>query len=251
MDTSRLFGPGHCAVLHEVGGWTRQVAGHAYRMSSAADCPETERRLLSAAGKTLSQVSWAIGAAQERRPVRQGQLRLLHAIPVNAIPERCLPAGGDSLADLTAGVISTAERLRVATRHGSAEPPWSRQLTRETLRQTAGCCAINASSLQIMLSTLAAQHGSPGAPARASLAAAAESADRARAAWLAVTESWNSITTDTRGAVGPAGTEAAALALWTGRMAYTDKEWTPNLGPHRLPRQAGELAADPGQLRAA
>jgi hypothetical protein len=238
--------PVTCAVLHELGGWTRQIAGHAYRMSSAAGCPEAERRTLSAAGKTLSQVSWAIGAAQERRPVRQGQLRLLHAIPVHALPEPCLPAGGDSVADLTAGVISTAERLRGAARHGSTEPPWSRQLTRETLRQTTGCCAISASSVQVMLSTLTAPHGSPDAPASASLAAAADSADRARAAWLAVTQSWNSITTDTRGAVGPAGTEAAALALWTGRLAYASPDWTPNLGPHHQPRQAGELAADTG-----
>jgi hypothetical protein len=243
--------PVTCAVLHEAGGWTRRIAGHAYRVSSAAGCPEAERRILSAAGKTLSQVSWAVGAAQERRPVRQGQLRLLHAIPVNTIPEPCLPAGGDSVAGLTAGVISTAERLRVAARHGSAEPPWSRQLTRETLRQTAGCCAISASSLQIMLSTLAAQHGSPDTHASASLAAAADAGDRARAAWLAVTESWNSITTDTRGAMGPAGTEAAALALWTGRLAYASPDWTPNLGPHHQPRQAGELAADTDQLRAA
>jgi hypothetical protein len=243
--------PVTCAVLHEAGGWTRQIAGHAYRTSSAAGCPEAERRTLSAAGKTLSQVSWAIGAAQERRPVRQGQLRLLHAMPMNTIPEPRLPESGVSVADLTAGIISTAERLRGATRHGLAEPPWSSQLTRETLRQTAGCCAISASSLQIMLSTLAAQHGSPGATARASLAAAADSAALARAAWLAVTESWNSITTDTRGAAGPAGTEAAALALSTGRLAYASPDWTPALGPHHQPRPAGELAAGTDQLRAA
>lgn len=238
--------PVTCAVLREAGGWTRQIAGHAYRMCSAAGCPEAERRILSAAGKTLSQVSWAVGAAQERRPVRQGQLRLLHAIPVNTIPEACLPAGGDSAADLAAGVISTAERLRIAAKQVPAEAPWSRQLTRETLRQTAGCCAINASSLQI---TLAAQRGTPGRPATASLAEAADAVDRARHAWLAVTESWNWITTDTRGAVGPAGIEAAALALWTGRLAYANPDWTPNLGPHHQPRQAGELATDTDQLR--
>jgi hypothetical protein len=243
--------PVACAILHETGGWTRQIAGYAYRMSSAAGRPAAERRALSAAGKTLSQVCWAIGAAQEQRPVRQGQLALLHAIPVNTVPEPRLPESGVSVADLSAGVISTAERLRNAARHASAEAPWSRHLTRETLRQTAGCCAISASSMQIMLSTLATQHDTPGSSSSASIAEAADAANRTRAAWLAVTESWDSITTDTRGAIGPTGTEAAVLALWTGRLAYANPDWTPALGPLHPPPAAEELAADTDQLRGA
>lgn len=243
--------PVACAILHEVGGWARHIAGHAYRISATASCPAAERRTLSAVGKTLSQVSWAIGAAQERRPVRKGQLRLLHAIPVNAVPDPCLPASGDSVANLNAGVISTAERLRVAAQRVSAEAPWSRHLTRESLRQTAGCCAISASNVQVMLTTLATDHGNAYASLGAPIAEAANAADRARAAWLAVTESWDSVTTDTRGAMGSVGTEAAALALWTGRLAYANPDWTPGLGPLHLPRPAGELAADTDQLRGA
>jgi len=244
-------GPVACAILHEVGSWARQIAGHAYRLSGTASCPAPERRTLSAVGKTLSQVSWAVGEAQERRPVRTGQLRLLHAIPVNAVPEPCLPASGDSVANLNVGVISTTERLRVAARRASAEAPWSRQLTRETLRQTAGCCAISASNMQIMLTTLASDHGEPRARFSDSLAEAANAADRARAAWMTVTESWDSITTDARGATGSAGTEAAALALWTGRLAYANPDWTPDLGPLHSPRPAGEFAGDTDQLRCA
>lgn len=243
--------PVACAILHEVGGWSRQITSYAYRMSCIASRPAAERRTLSTAAKALAQASWAIGAGQEQRPVRQAQLRLLHAIPVNATPEACLPTSGDSVTDLTAGVVRTAERLRIAARHTSAEAPWSRQLTRETLRQTAGCCAVSVSSMQIMLSTLAAQHDKRGAPVGPSLTKAADAADRARAAWLGVTESWNWITTDTRGAVDPAATEAAALALWTGRLAYANPDWTPNLGPHHLPRPAGELAAYTDELCAA
>jgi hypothetical protein len=141
--------------------------------------------------------------------------------------------------------------MRIAARHASAEAPWSRQLTRETLRQTAGCCAISASSMQIMLSTLAARHDTPGSSSSASFAEAADAANRTRAAWLTVAGSWDLITTDTRGAIGSAGAEAAVLALWTGRLAYANPDWTPKLGPHHQPRQAGELAADTDQLRAA
>jgi len=241
--------PVACAILHEVGGWARQIAGHAYRISATASCPAAQRRKVSSIGKTLSQVSWAIGEAQERRPVRQGQLRLLHAIPVKAVPAQCLPASGDSVANLNIGVISTAERLRTAAWPASAEPPWSRQLTRETLRQTAGCCAISASNIQIMLTTLATDHGKPYARFSGSLAEAANAADRARAAWMTVTESWDSITTDTRGPMGEAGTEAAALALWTGRLAYANPHWTPDLGPRHPPRPACEFAGDTDHLR--
>jgi len=244
-------GPVACAILHEVGHWARHIAGHAYRLSATASCPAAERRTLSAVGKTLSQVSWAVGEAQERRPVRKGQLRLLHAIPVNAVPDPCLPASGDSIVNLNAGVISTAERLRMAARRASAEAPWSRQLTRETLRQTAGCCAISASNMLITLTTLATDRGTPCARFSATVARATDAADRARAAWLAVTESWDSITTDARGAMGSAGTEAAALALWTGRLAYANPEWNPGLGPLHPPRSVGEFAADTDQLRGA
>ncbi len=244
-------GPVACAILHEVGSWARQIAGHAYRLSGTASCPAPERRTLSAVGKTLSQVSWAIGEAQERRPVREGQLTLLHAIPVNAVPDPTLPANGDSVANLNVGVISTAERLRVAAKRASTEAPWSRQLTRETLRQTADCCAISASNMQVMLTALATDHGKSCAPLSATIARAAQAADRARAAWLAVTDSWDSITTDARGAMGSTATEAAALALWTGRLAYANPDWTPALGLVHQPRPAGEFAVGADQLRGA
>jgi hypothetical protein len=243
--------PVACAILHETGGWARQIAGYAYPLSATASCPVPEGRTLSTVGKALSQVTWAIGEAQERRPVRREHVTLLHTIPVNTSPAARLPTGLESVADLEAGVISTAERLRFAARHVPPEAPWSRPLTRETLRQTAGCCAVSASNMRIMLRTLAVQHSRPRAELRASLTKAAEAVDRSRAAWLAVTESWNSITTDTRGSMGPAGTEAAALALWTGRLVYANPDWTPSLGPQHVPRLSDELALDIDGLREA
>ena len=135
----------------------------------------------------------------------QGPAQAAARHPVERGPDPCLPTSGDSVANLNAGVISTAERLRVAAQRASAEVPWSRQLTRETLRQTAGCCAISASNMQVMLTTLATDHGKLCAPFSATIARAAQAADRARAAWLTVTESWESITTDTRGAMGSTG----------------------------------------------
>jgi hypothetical protein len=51
--------------------------------------------------------------------------------------------------------------------------------------------------------------------------------------------------------MGPAGTEAAALALWTGRLAYANPDWTPKLGPRHVPRLADELALNMNGLRGA
>lgn len=51
--------------------------------------------------------------------------------------------------------------------------------------------------------------------------------------------------------MGSVGTESAALALWTGRLAYANPDWTPGIGPLHPPRPAGEFAADMNQLRSA
>jgi hypothetical protein len=108
--------PVACAILHETGGWARQIAEYAYPLSATATCPAPEGRTLSTVGKALSQVSWAIGEAGERRPVRHNHVTLLHTIPVNTSPAACLPTGLELVADLEVGVISTAERLRFAVR---------------------------------------------------------------------------------------------------------------------------------------
>ena len=113
------------------------------------------------------------------------------------------PAGDASVTGLCDGVISTAERLRAAARQAAVRPAWSPVLTRESLRQTAGCCAITASNLRVVLRTLAEHQGRPGAPLSTSMADAAAAADGARATWLQAAEAWDDITTDTR--APPAG----------------------------------------------
>ena len=215
----------------------------------ASGITAADRRCLYAASQGLWAVSWAVGEAQERQPVRQDRLQLLEGIPVNARPAACYPAGDAPVTGLCDGVISTAERLRAAARQAAARAAWSPTLTRESLRQTAGCCAITASNLRIVLRTLAEHHGRPGAPLSTSMADAAAAADSARATWLQAAEAWDNITTDTRGATSRTAAEAAGLALWTGRLAYASPDWTPALGPRHAARPAAELAASPEQLR--
>ena len=242
--------PVACALLDRMGGWASQIAPVAARVAASGHgITAADRRCLYAASQGLWAMSWAIGEAQERQPVREDQLRLLEGIPVNARPAACYPSGDVPVTSLCDGVISTAERLRAAAWQAAAQAAWSPTLTRESLRQTAGCCAITASSLRVVLRTLAEHRARPGAPLSGSMAAAAAAADSARATWLQAAEAWDDITTDTRGTTSRTAAEATSLALWTGRLAYASPDWTPALGPRHAARPAAELAASPDQLR--
>jgi len=242
--------PVACALLDWVGGWASQIAPVAARVAaSGRGITAAERQYLYAASQRLWAITWAVGEAQERQPVRQDQLQLLEAIPVNARPASSYPAADAAVTGLCDGVISTAERLRAVVRQAAAQATWSPTLTRESFRHTAGCCAITASNLRIVLRTLAEHHGRPDASLDGSMAAAAAAADCARATWLQAAEAWDHITTDTRGATSRTAADATSLALWTGRLAYASSDWTPALGPRHAARPATDLAASPDQLR--
>lgn len=241
--------PVACALLELVGGWARQVAPYAGHFSTVGGVAPADRQMLNTACRGLWIATWAVGTAQERHPLRNDELHMLGTVPVAGQPPASQPSPRAIVPELCDGLIKTAERLRAASRRAVLEATWSQALTRESFRQTAGCCAITASNLRIMLQSLAAHHGHPCAPVSSSLAEAAEAADRARAAWLHVAEGWDSISTDTRGSLNPVATEATALALWTGRLAYASPSWTPALGPQHTARPSAELAGDHNHLR--
>jgi len=77
-----------------------------------------------------------------------------------------------------------------------------------------------------------------------------DAAGNARRAWLYAARGWDLITTDTRGTLSPAAAETADLALWTGRLAYADPAWTPDLGPSRTARPAAQLTDTPAVIAA-
>jgi hypothetical protein len=231
-----------CALLHHVGGWARQLAPHASRaVALSQGAASQDREGLYSASRSLWITSWAIGTAQDHQPVPPDHLRLTAAIPVNECLPACLPGKSEPVANLCDGVISTAERLRSA----STRTPRSLLASRESFRHTAGCCAVTASNLRIILRTLGSDDRLP-CP---SLLAVSYAADRARNTWLQVAEAWDHITTETRGAMGQTATEATALALWTGRLAYAGPDWTPALGPRHELRSLAELADSPEQVR--
>ena len=178
-----------------------------------------------------------------------GDLRLLHAIPVNALARRHVPAGAESIADLCQGAIDSAERVRHHARSAVSRASWSPSMTRESLRQTAAYSTVISHNCHLLLRALAdraAYYGSAGVSSQ--LLESAGAAGNARHAWLQTAGAWHQITTDTRRAIAPAAAETADLALWTGRLAYAYPSWTPALGPSHATRPPENLAPEPGDL---
>src|SRR5439155_22519213 len=96
----------------------------------------------------------------------------------------------------------------------------------------AGGRTVTIQNCELLLQSLAARTERNGfAEISARLSAAADSAGRARDRWLHVARAVGQITTDTRARLSQAASEANDLALWTGRLACADPEWTPARGP--------------------
>jgi hypothetical protein len=128
----------------------------------------------------------------------------------------------------------------------AVDATWSPALTADSLRHAATCSTVishNCELLLCILATRAGQHGSDRVVG--GLLGCADATGVARMAWLHTARAWYRITTDTRGTIAPDATETGDLALWTGRLAYTDPAWTPALGPSHTPRTPEALAPGP------
>ena len=113
----------------------------------------------------------------------------------------------------------------------------------ESLRETALYATVTSHNCQVLLRTLADRAAQQRQPRlHAQLAEAAAAAGQARSTWLHATRAWDTIITDTRRTLSPAATDMADLALWTGRLAYADPAWTPDIGPAHATRAPGQLA---------
>ena len=210
-----------------------------------------ERYRLNTACQWLWVLDSAVQAAQRHQPVTAAEIRLLHAIPASTPAPRCIPVGTETVTSLCQGTISTAERIRHAATITAPDPTWSPALTADSLSHAATCSTVISHHCEILLATLATRAGQHGSDVIADrLLGCADAAGQARAAWLHAARAWRRITTDTRGIITPAAAETADLALWTGRLAYADPNWTPALGPSHATRTPQALVPEPGDLPA-
>ena len=197
------------------------------------------------ATRDLESFSLAVQAAQWQAPVPDADVGLLKAIPLNSAPERTIPAASDAVPALCAGTAGAAQRVRHALRGGAERARWAPDLTAESMRHTAASSVVTSFNCEIILRTLARQARQAGyqhlVPV---LEDAADNAVGARHAWLAAARSWDDLTTETQGRLSEAAVETGNLALWTGRLAYADPQWTPARGPVHALREPESLAAD-------
>ena len=108
------------------------------------------------------------------------------------------------------------------------------------MRHTAASCVVTSFNCEIILRSLAQQAGRAGYPDLVpDLEAAAENTAGARHAWLAAARAWDDLTTGGQGPLSQAAVEAGNQALWTGRLAYADPQWTPARDPVHALREPG------------
>src|SRR5258707_13408287 len=120
-------------------------------------------------------------------------------------------------------------------------------MTMTSLSGTAGAATVSSHNCELLLTTLA--DCEPATKIRQQLLDGAAAAARARETWLAAAHALGDITTDTRGYLSPVAAEISDLALWTGRLAFANPEWTPTSGPRRQSRPPASLISSPQDLQ--
>ena len=157
--------------------------------------------------------------------------------------------GAQTIPGLCDAVSTTAERLRHLAWHSAQQPPWSPGLTITSLRQAAETSTLTSHHCALLHGLLAEAAADGAFPAATrDLAAAGRAARRASGTWYQAARGLREVTTDTRGRVSPAATEARDLAWWTGRLAHADPAWALTSGPHSPPRTPHGLIPEPGDF---
>jgi hypothetical protein len=209
------------------------------------------RAALRRANPWLIAFDKAVQDAHSWDPVPDADLRLLEAIPLNAVAGRQLPTGAEQTAELAAGVISAAERVQRSARDLAGRAPWDPGMNAASMRQTAAACIVASDSCEVILRSLAVRARELGQPKlRDFLDQVAAKAAGARRTWMATAQGWDHMTTDAPGRITPSAADALGMALWTGRLAYSDPSWTPARGPSQNFREPGSLAPDEAGLGA-
>jgi hypothetical protein len=232
------------ALLAEVGWWSRQLASHAARLAAArpgyAD-PTPAQRSVEGLRDHLSAVVTTIGSACTAEPVTAADIRRLHAIPVNVMPERRRPVAGMSVAELCRGISDCAERLHHAAVDSSQSP--ASGASANSLRDAAASAMAITRHCQVIGNTLAVRARELGDVALAqALQDSALSLAQANRTWIAAASAWSCLHATTSGGISSAAAESADLAQWTGRLAYASPAWSMRTGRASQPRQPGKLA---------
>src|SRR5580704_10531533 len=239
------------ALLAEVADLAARVAATSDQIAAAPGWRGAPgpRRVLREAGQRLRIAAEFVQAASCHEPVPAAQRELLHAVPGSALPPRRLPGPGHDIAGLRDGAIVTAQRIRrAAWRTASQTAP---AITTNSLRHNADASTLTSYHCELLLRAAADRAAAyfPALDASQEIIRAADAAGRARASWLAVARTLWRITIETPAEVAQPPGETSDLALWTGRLTYTDPGWTLTSGPAHQTRQPIALACNLADIR--
>jgi hypothetical protein len=246
---------GRRALMAEVSACTRQAAQIAVRAARAAgghSRTAPARSLLEGACQHLWAAEEAIHSAELRDPAEIADRELLHAVPVYRMPERVEHAGRQTVPQLCAAVITTAERVRQATWRqalSAVRPELAPAPGVVSLRRCAASSTVISYTSGVLLETLASRAIQLGLPDFArSLAQPIDAVSAANIGWMATAQALGQVRGDSPDVVSMPVAAAGDLAAWIGRLTYGDPDWTPARGPCRDLRSPENLAADSRQL---
>jgi len=234
------------AVLAEVASLALQAAAAGNELASTAPGnlrADSTRSRLSIACYWLNQPQILVSAAERAEPGGENGREVLHAVPENVITARLSPESARSVHELCAAVITTAERVRAAAWDAASVGPTSTALCSISWYRIAAASTVTSHHCHLLYSVLAERVAAEqNGEISGILARAASQADRAREYWLDSAREFRDIATDIHNYVSPAAAEAADLALWTGKLAHVDADWTLSIGPGQPVRPAADLA---------
>jgi hypothetical protein len=233
------------ALLAEVASLARQAAaaGNAIASTAPGELRIDGIRRMSIACYWLSQPETFVSAAERAQPSDGNGREVLHAVPENVLPVRLEPDSAHSVQELCTAVITAAERARAAAWDAASAEPTSTAICSTSWYRIAAASTVTSHHCHLLYSTLAERTAAEQAgELREVMMRAASQADRAREYWLDSAHEFRDIATDIQKYVSPTAAEAADLALWTGKLAYADADWTLSGGPSGPNRPARSLA---------
>ena len=238
------------ALLAEMGSFARRLAplGEQVGYSARAHGSPKARAALNGACHWLEIMSASIRQAHHDRPLSAADLELLRAVPAGACLPRRRPDTGAPVRGLPEAVVATAERARHAAWLSDSQPPWRPGMSVNSLRQTAAASTLTSHHCEILLHSLARGQRMAGEPGIA-LRSAADAIGRTRTRWLGIAHALDQVATSNQEPPSPVATAASDLALWTGRLAYSNPGWTLAGRPARATEPGEEHSRKPGEMK--
>jgi hypothetical protein len=237
------------ALLAEMGSFARRLAplGEQVGYSARARGSPRARQAINGACHWLHIMGTAVRQAHHDRPLSSADLELLRAVPAGACLPRRRPDISRPVRRLPEAVVATAERARHVAWVADSQPPWPPGMSVNSLRQTAAASTLTSHHCETLLRSLARGQRMAGEPGIA-LLSAADATGRTRTKWLGIAHALDQVATSNQEQPSPVAAAASDLALWTGRLAYSNPGWTFASGPARATEPGEERSREPSEL---